>query len=324
MNKISTLRTPTSSPTGLRRRFGEERQRVDLPAVGGGQTRLRFERFAALAGESMSLARLVEADADARAIVAELRTSLVDPAVPYGVWASTGARSITVREIGGCAVELYGDQPWCGGATLVQRALLVVDRGNICELIDVTVDPDNIDTSGWSTPTFSELGTATMHFDGTAAVKLHSETGDYARRPGFWHGAVGVAACWVGATQALLSLHAAAWSRQDSHSLAQLGAAFSEVEQSTATIRAAADEIDRDPQNLPAASQRAAWVRYCVDRSCTRALDHLAVGSGPGPFAHNASVTARTDELRMALRQSHGLRDVEDLGRDYRSSTMPR
>lgn len=298
----------------LLRSFDLERNRP-IQAIGAGRTKERFARLRSLAQTNMSLARLVEADADARAIATELGISLIDPTVSYGVWAATGGRKLDVRHVDDGAVRVSGPQPWCGGATIVSRALVVVDRDNTIDLIDVETKGCRIDTSPWKAAAFSDLGTATVHFEDTHGHLLTAPIGDYSNRPGFWHGAIGVAACWAGGLQSLMDHYLGHWARVDDHSSAQLGAAVSELEQTTAILEWAADEIDRDPADIVHARNRAEWVRYCIERSCTRAIDHLEIGAGPAPLVETQTIIEKTQELRIVLRQTHGLRDVENLGR---------
>ena len=299
---------------GLLQSFDLERNRPIHP-IGGGRTKERFARLRSLARTNMSLARLVEADADARAIATELGVLLIDPTVSYGVWAATGGRKLHVRHVGNGAVKVSGPQPWCGGATVVRRALLVIDRDTKVDLIDVETKGCHIDTSPWQAKAFADLGTATVHFEGTHGHLLRAPVGDYSNRPGFWHGAIGVAACWAGGLQSLVDHHVGQWTRADDHSSAQLGAAMSELAQTMAILEWAADDIDRDPDDVSQARNRAEWVRYCVERSCTRAIEHLEIGAGPAPLVETASIIERTEQLRIVLRQTHGLRDVENLGR---------
>jgi hypothetical protein len=167
----------------------------------------------------------------------------------------------------------------------------------------------------WTTSTFADIGTCSMLFDDVAATRVDSErVGGYLDRPGFWHGAIGVAACWAGGLAGVLDAYLAVWRRSDPHSLAHLGAADAELAAIDAIIDSAARSIDSDPCDMGAAEQRARRVRHSVERAATRAMDHLQVGAGPGPLAHSSDVVARTAELTMTLRQCHGERDLEPLG----------
>lgn len=294
------------------------RSQVDrpLPVPGRGDTGRRFAELRRLARLDMSLARLVEAHEDARAIAAELAADLVDATATYGVWAASGPQPLIAS--GSCAsVWLDGTLPWCGGATIVDRALVVAMYDGRPELFDVAVADLRrvVDDDQWTNSTFADIGTSSMHFDRVATTSVAPlRAGGYLDRPGFWHGAVGVAACWAGGLAGVMDAYLAVWRRRDPHSLAHLGAADSELAAIDAVIGDAARSIDRDPGDVQAAEQRARRVRHAVERAATRALDHLQVGAGPAPLAHAPDVVTRTAELTMTLRQCHGERDLEPLG----------
>ena len=95
--------------------------RRSLPLPGQGQTGQRCAELRRLARHDMSLARLVEAHEDARAIAAELGTDLLDATATYGVWAASGAEPV-VASGSSATIRLDGTLPWCGGATIVDRA----------------------------------------------------------------------------------------------------------------------------------------------------------------------------------------------------------
>ena len=65
-----------------------------LPLPGQGSTLERFARLTAVAEEDLAIARLVEGDADARAILAESGRGEADPGVTYGVWAARSPAAV--------------------------------------------------------------------------------------------------------------------------------------------------------------------------------------------------------------------------------------
>ena len=137
----------------------------------------------------------------------------------------------------------------------------------------------------------------------------------YLRRPGFWHGAIGVAACWAGGASGLLEMHRRQWTREDPHALARLGSAFAWTAAMLAVLDGAAAEIDAAPDAYDAAQARARRVRHVVERSCTAVADDLAVGAGPAPLAFHDAILRRVQQLQLYIRQCHGERDLEPLGR---------
>ncbi len=109
-----------------------------LPLPGTGDTSQRFAELRRLARLDMSLARLVEAHEDARAIAAELGTDLVDATATYGVWAASGPQPV-IASGSAASARLNGTLPWCGGATIVDRALVVAMFDGHPQLFDVAV-----------------------------------------------------------------------------------------------------------------------------------------------------------------------------------------
>lgn len=287
-----------------------------LPLPGQGATPKRFAELRRLARLEMSLARLVEAHEDAQAIAAELGTDLVDGTATYGVWAASGAEPLRVSNVG-TSLRLDGTLPWCGGATIVDRALVVATLDRQPQMFDVAVADLRplANDDRWTTPTFAEIGTCSMQFDDVDARHISPRLANgYIDRPGFWHGAIGIAACWAGGAAGVMDAHLAEWRRHDPHSLAHLGAADAELAAMDAIVHEAARSIDDCPGDMLAAERRARRVRHAVERAATRLIDHLQVGSGPGPLAHAPDVAARTAQLTMTLRQCHGERDLEPLG----------
>lgn len=294
--------------------FAEARRRP--PPWGPGLWADRFEWLFEQARSDLSMARLVEADADARAISADLGVPLVDPTASYGVWAADGgALRVTAKGSTGL-MTVSGRQPWAGGAGLVDRALVLVRDQAASVLVDVEVDRGSVDLSPWRTTTLADSATGTAVFDEAPAAVI-ADGQRYLERPGFWIGAIGVAACWAGAASGVLAAHVGGWRRSDPHSLAQLGAAAVDAAIAHAIVRDAAARLDSDVADGTAAVQRRARiVRFAVDEACRRAIDHLSVGAGPFPLTSDDDVIRRTAELLLTIRQSHGLRDVEPVGAD--------
>ena len=271
--------------------------------------------------DDLELARLTEAHFDAAAIAVEAGHDLVRGAL-YGVWAASGPDPLTIALDGESgAIRLRGTVPWCTGIGIVDRAL-VTARSSAADgeglLVDVAVEEGHVvDTDReWLSPAFASTQTATMFFD-TALERadIVGGPGSYLRRPGFWHGAIGVSACWAGGMQGLYDMHIARWTRRDEHSCAHLAAAYAAVQGMQSLLRQAALDIDAAPSDLVAAEVRARSVRHLIERLCTSAMDELAVGAGPEPLAFDAGIIARTQQLQLYIRQCHGRRDLAPLGR---------
>jgi hypothetical protein len=291
-----------------------------LPVPGRGSTHVRFRALWDIARADLELARLAEAHHDAHAIAHDVGIVLSEGL--YGVWAATGRAPLVVRPTAdGYAID--GVVPWCTGIGVVDRALVAArcysdNGGQDGVLIDVRVDDGVVEQSDrpWFSPAFHSTGTASLRFDcKVPASAIAAEHDRYFKRAGFWHGAIGVAACWSGGLRGLLDRYSETWRRSDGHSLAHLGSAEAWADAIDDVLQQAARGIDANPYDVDVAEARARSVRHVIERSCTIAMDHLAVGAGPEPLAFDPEVVARAQQLQLYIRQCHGQRDMEPLGR---------
>lgn len=290
--------------------------REELPPPGGGRTPERFARLFDIAAEDLEAARLAEAHHDAIAIARELDAEL-RPGASYGVWAAAGDDPL-VATPRGRGWHLTGVVPWCTGIGIVDRALVSAQTPDGPLLVDIEVASGRgVDSAApWLSPAFASTDTRTLRFDLEAGERdVIGGVGAYLTRSGFWHGAVGVSACWAGGLSGLLRAHVARWRRDEPHALAHLGAAHAWSSAAFDVLVAAAREIDATPLDQRAAEARARRVRHVVERACTMAIDDLAVGAGPEPLAFDDAILRRTQQLQLYVRQCHGERDLEPLGR---------
>jgi len=295
---------------------------LDLPPPGGGHTAERFAELEAWGREDLTLARLVEGHADAAAICAE--AGVAAPAGLLAVWASEGPGSQLEAERRAGGWWLAGDKRYCSGSTLVSHALVTARSPDGPRLLVLPTHSSGLafDRSGWVAPAFAGTATATMTAAGVllgpdAAV---GPPGWYLSRPGFWHGAVGVAACWAGGALGLADVlrrsGGAAPLGGDPHALAHLGAVDAAGWSMEALLAAAAGEIDGDPDDRAGRGrERALIVRHEVEQRCLDVVERFGRAVGPGPLAFDAAVARRVAELTLYLRQGHAERDLEELGR---------
>lgn len=295
---------------------------LDLP--GAGRTEARLGALFAMARSDLEVARLAEAHHDAVAIAAELGVALV-PGARYGVWAASGPDPVRATAVPG-GIRLRGVSPWCTGVGVVDRALVSAATEDGPVLVDIDAANDDgaadLDVAGvgaegrrWSSPAFASTGTSAITFDRQVADDaVIGDAGAYLARAGFWHGAIGVAACWAGGLAGLVDLHVRCWTRRDPHSVAHLGSAVSWARCAVDVLRIAADDIDRRPHDRVGAQARARHVRHVVERSCMASMADLAVGAGPEPLAFDDAIVRRTQQLELYIRQCHGERDLEPLG----------
>jgi hypothetical protein len=141
---------------------------------------------------------------------------------------------------------------------------------------------------------------------------------DYLERAGFWHGAVGVAAVWLGGAFGVARALAAADARRplNPHGLAHAGAVDAALAAARCLLDSAAAGFDADPQDRSGQARLVAGrVRAVVERTATEVTDRVGRALGAAPLALDADHGRRVADLALYLRQSHAERDLEDLGR---------
>jgi len=289
---------------------------LDLPLPGEGQTVERHRSLYALGERDLSLARLGEAHTDAVAILAQAGREAARGAI-YGVWASEkGAPPLELSPAGG-GYTLRGMKRFCSGGTSIDRALVTARRGEVPVLVEVPLASEHVsaDSADWVTPAFEGTETSTVTFDDLplSETAVVGPPGFYLERPGFWHGALGPAACWAGGAAGLVR---AAWKspREEPHGKAHLGAIGAAAWGLRALLSEAGREIDADPEDGAGTAQaRALMVRHLVERSCADVLDRFGRATGPRLLAFDASVARRHAELTLYIRQCHAERDLEAL-----------
>lgn len=226
--------------------------RETLPFPGAGATPERHRRLFEVGCLDLSLARLAEAHWDALAILEEDGRQ-AQPNCLYGVWASErpGQKLILTKSNG--FFLLSGQKAFCGGAGLIDRALVTVN-GDEHRLVDIDLRKNAhliiFDDSEWKTSAFRETRTegAVLHVVPVSYDDFIGEPNWYLERPGFWHGACGPAACWTGGAAGLVD-YAIDQSRCDSHTLAHLGAMHAAIWAVRSFLDSAGNQIDMYPHD---------------------------------------------------------------------------
>ncbi len=285
-----------------------------LPFPGGGKTAERHAALYEFGRQDLSLARLIEAHTDALAIIGEAERT-ARPGNLYGVWASdapSGLLTLSKSDYG--TLRLNGTKRYCTGAPFLDAALVTAHLGEDVLLLEVSLNAKGltVDASEWAAPAFSETLTATVVFDNVAVREqdILGGPGWYLTRPGFWHGAIGPAACWAGGASGLVDA-ARDLNRRDPHSRAQLGALEAADWGLRALLAQAGREIDTDPQDAAGeARRRALMARHLIERMCTDVLDRFGRSTGPQLLAFDARIAKRYPELTLYIRQCHAERDL--------------
>ena len=294
-----------------------------LPTPGGPGTATRFAVLRAVAAVDLTAARVLEAHADALAILGEAGET-ADPGTAWGVYAAEGSGHRVTATTGADGVtRLDGVKPWCSIADRLDRALVTAHVGDerglfLVDLHHPGVRPEPPD--GWAALGLRAVTSGPIHLQQVPALPL-GPPGWYLRRPGFAWGGIGVAACWLGGVDGLAaSLHAASTAREGD--LAALHVGTVDVARYAAD-RVLADAVDRIASGRAAHTEGrilAGRVRAVVADTVERVVRQVGHALGPGPLAFDADHARRVADLALYVRQHHAERDLVALGRDVLAS----
>jgi alkylation response protein AidB-like acyl-CoA dehydrogenase len=290
---------------------------ADVPLPGGGRTAERWALLRALARWDVATGRLVEAHLDAAAILAGLGAGAVRPGEVWAVWAAEPPGQAVTATSGPDGWTLRGRKPWCSGADASTHALVTATADDGRRLFAVPLadrDRTRPVPGGWAAAGMSQTQTWSVDLDDAPAVPVGGPRA-YLDRAGFWHGGVGVAACWLGGADAVLAPleRRAASGRLDPHGLAHLGAAAAAVHAAGAVLGSAAATVDAAPDDA-AAELVARRARAVVEHAASTVLDRVGRALGAAPLCLDVGHARRVEDLTVYLRQSHAERDLEVLG----------
>ena len=291
----------------------------DLPMPGQGSTLERWQALRSWGAGDLSSAKLLESHADALAILAEADRP-ARPGELYAVWASSLGGGLTCRRAG-TGVVVTGDLRFASAARWVDRALLVArDELDRVLLLDIDLHESRItpDPDSWKAVGMLATDSVTLRFDDVPVdVECVVETdGWYLSRPGFWIGAIGVAAVWAGAIDGMVGTLREALAREPApspHRLAHLGACAAHRHTVDVLLSDAAAIVDRHP--LANHQRLATLVRTGVEAAAQDVLTRTHRALGAAPLGHDAEHARRMADLPVYLRQHHAERDLEWLGR---------
>ncbi|MFL9960857.1 acyl-CoA dehydrogenase [Paraburkholderia sediminicola] len=290
-----------------------------LPLPGHGQTLARWRALAAVAACDLGLVKLFEGHTDALAILAELHGPTPAAGSCWAVWAAeppdarVQVSKVGIRSDAG-QVQLAGTKAWCSGAAAVSHALVTAWLDQQPVLVAVAMDQPtiSIDASNWQAVGMRATASADVTFDRTPATVVGAAHA-YVRRPGFWHGGAGIAACWYGAAAQIgRMLRDACAQRADPQRLAHLGAVDVALQAAAAVLRETAAHFDANPQ--ADAQCEALRARLVVEEAAGAAMHHATRALGAGPLCRNARFARALADLPVFLRQSHAERDLAALG----------
>ncbi|MCK0175797.1 MULTISPECIES: acyl-CoA dehydrogenase [Mycobacteriaceae] len=292
-----------------------------LPLPGAGDTLTRWQALADLAETDLVAGRLGEAHADACAILAELGGPAVRPGELWGVWAAEAPGAVLQARRVEDAVVLDGARAWCSGAGVCTHALVTARTAGDPEgprgLFAVALGDRGVvrGDNTWYNAGMAAADTRAVDFVATPGIPVGAP-GAYLDRPGFWHGAIAVSACWWGGARAVAEPLYAAGRSGDPHNLAHLGAVDAALSAAAATLAWAATEVDADPQNRSGTAELIARrARAVVEHAVDEAIRRTGRALGPAPLVHDARHARYVADLEIYVRQSHAERDLCVLGR---------
>lgn len=295
---------------------------LDLPQPGSGQTAKRWSKLAALTENDLVAGRLAEAHADAVSILAELEGPTPEPGQLWGVWAAESSESIVTVSGDSDPVLLHGTKAWCSGAGLCTHALItarLADNKRGLLAVDLSQPQVTPLTQSWRNAGMRDSDTRSVQFSGAAGIPV-GRPGEYLDRPGFWHGAMGVAACWLGGARAVAAplyrtvADELARGSADVHMHAHLGAVDAALAAAEATLVSAAWYVDAEPTG-ERAELIARRVRAVVEHAVDEAITRTGRALGAKPLALDGRHAQRVADLSIYVRQSHAEHDLAALGR---------
>lgn len=299
-----------------------------LPRPGSGRTGERWRRLRDIAAADLTAARVLEAHADALAILAEAADDEVgavagDTHRLWGVFAAEGPGARLDAEPVGDRWVLRGIKPWCSLAGRLDRALVTAHAGPAGRrlfAIDLTDRRVHVDAAdGWVARGLIEVPSTSIRLDGCPARPV-GPVGWYLARSGFAWGGIGVAACWLGGAIAVgRTLRAAVREREpDQLALVHLGVVDTALFAADAVLAAAADAVDRGHGDGPAGELLAARVRSVIAGAVETVLIRVGHALGPAPLAFDPAHARRVADLQLYVRQHHAERDHARLGGQLR------
>lgn len=291
---------------------------LDLPLPGRGRTAERFAALSELGATDLDLARLAEGHADALAVLADLEPGAPPPGL-WGVWAANPPADPVRADRSDGGWVLSGTKPWCSGAGTCDRALVTAEAADGYRLFAVALPGPTAEPVDGTWPAASMRGSdsRSVRFSAHPAEPVGGP-GEYLARPGFWHGAAGVAAVWWGGSLAVARALAAAHARRalNAHALAHAGAVDAVLTAGRAVLDSAAATFDADPGDRGGQARLVAGrARAVVERAATEVVDRVGRALGAAPLALDVEHARTVGDLALYLRQSHAERDLEEHGR---------
>ena len=287
-----------------------------LPMPGSGHTLERWQRLGLVAAHDLGLCKLYEGHTDALATLHELGAARPAPGSTWGLWAAEPPDARVDVHMTDDQATLTGRKAWCSGAAVVSHGLLTArDEQGAVQLVAVDMHQPHISVSshGWEAVGMRATASVEVTFDQAPATCI-GRPGDYLQRPGFWHGAIGIAACWHAAASRLGSyLQQHCSQREEPHAQAHLGAVNAALYSASCVLRECARRVDENPE--ADAQLLARQARAHIEACAEQVIQHVGRALGAGPYCQNPHFARLSADLPVYLRQSHAERDLQALGK---------
>jgi alkylation response protein AidB-like acyl-CoA dehydrogenase len=317
-----------------------------LGRPGGGNTRHLWRGLAELGAIDLTVARTLEPDLDARAILDQAGSFVGDPeaeipgqprdvglvpedaggARTWGVYAAESPdHRLEANQSDDGRWRITGHKPWCSLAGSVSNALVTAWTSTTARrlfAVDLASSQVRAGEDRWVARGLSRLRTSSLEFDAAPAAPVGDDEW-YFTRSGFAFGGIGVAAVWWGAACKLAAqLESSCRSRTPDQiaqfHLGQCSLALEAAQSVLADAAHRADALDLAVGSTAEGSE-AAWatalrVRGSVHRACEVVLTAVGHTLGPGPLTQDDEYARRVADLQIYLQQYKPERDVAALG----------
>ncbi|MFE5141299.1 acyl-CoA dehydrogenase [Streptomyces fagopyri] len=295
-----------------------KREAGDVPLPGRSTAR-RFSTLSDLGKRDLCVARLAEGHLDAAAILHELGHPLPAAGERWGVWAARppgpGVRATRTAQ----GWRISGVKPYCSGAHSCTHALVTADADDGYRLFAVTLDRSAAQPVEGTWPAIGMAGSDSLDMSfSNARARAVGEVEDYLTRPGFQHGGIGVAACWLGGAHLVAATlyERAAGGQLNEHTAAHLGTVDMLLHTADGVVCRAGEDIDTDPlDERRHARTRSLRVRALIEKVCTEVLDHVGRATGAGPLCRDERHARAVADLTVYIRQHHAEANLAELGR---------
>ncbi|RSO36480.1 acyl-CoA/acyl-ACP dehydrogenase [Acinetobacter lactucae] len=282
----------------------------NLPHPASGHTYQRWQLFGQIAGVDLSLAKLFESHCDALSILNELGYQQEIDNKTWAVWAADGGLAPLQVTNDLC----NGIKPWCSGAEFIQKALMSYKdqqgQAQLC-IADLSHPSITTDLNHWQAVGMHATQTAQVTFKNTP-VQSVGEPNSYLKRPGFWHGAAGVAACWYGAAVRLAGyLQESCQANPNPYKKLYLGEVAQQLEITKQYFQYVAELIDHEPKLSHEREVRI--LRAQTEQCCLSVIERVGKALGARPFCEDATFAQLMADLPVFIRQSHAAFDYEQI-----------